>query len=318
MGQTLTEPVTSKETASVEDAKWKVGSSSMQGWRATMEDSHTHILSLPDDPDTVFFAVYDGHGGAEVAQYAGKNFHKFIAANSDFMSGKTVIGLKNAFLEFDRSMLDQNIARGDNTGSTAIVVVVRFGTLYCANIGDSRCVACVNGKVVELSADHKPNLPSERERIMNAGGFVDFNRVNGNLALSRAFGDFAYKKNMERSAEQQMLTAVPDIQELPLSRSLEFLILACDGIWDVISSHDAVNFVRKRIGENQEPEEICEALIDHCLAPECDMGGLGCDNMTVIIAAYLNGESYSSLASRCRQVVMSQQPGPATPQPMPS
>lgn len=63
MGQTLTEPVTSKESACVQSNEYRVGSSCMQGWRVQMEDSHTHIISLPDDPGTAFFAVYDGHGG---------------------------------------------------------------------------------------------------------------------------------------------------------------------------------------------------------------------------------------------------------------
>lgn len=63
MGQTLSEPVTAKETSCCENNLYKVGSSCMQGWRINMEDAHTHILSLPDDPETPFFGVYDGHGG---------------------------------------------------------------------------------------------------------------------------------------------------------------------------------------------------------------------------------------------------------------
>lgn len=63
MGQTLSEPVTTKESACCQNSELKVGSSCMQGWRITMEDAHTHILSLPEDPGTSFFAVYDGHGG---------------------------------------------------------------------------------------------------------------------------------------------------------------------------------------------------------------------------------------------------------------
>lgn len=59
----------------------------MQGWRLNMEDSHTHILSLPDDPGTSFFAVYDGHGGANVAQYAGKHLHKFITKRPEYVVG---------------------------------------------------------------------------------------------------------------------------------------------------------------------------------------------------------------------------------------
>lgn len=66
MGQTLSEPVTAKETSCCESNLYKVGSSCMQGWRINMEDSHTHILSLPDDPTTPFFGVYDGHGGKSI------------------------------------------------------------------------------------------------------------------------------------------------------------------------------------------------------------------------------------------------------------
>lgn len=69
MGQTLSEPVTSKESACCQNSQFRVGSSCMQGWRINMEDSHTHILSLPDDPDAAFFAVYDGHGGTHYIHY---------------------------------------------------------------------------------------------------------------------------------------------------------------------------------------------------------------------------------------------------------
>lgn len=87
MGQSLSEPETAKESAYCQNAQYRVGSSCMQGWRLNMEDSHTHILSLPDDPGTSFFAVYDGHGGANVAQYAGKHLHKFITKRPEYVVG---------------------------------------------------------------------------------------------------------------------------------------------------------------------------------------------------------------------------------------
>ena len=73
-------------------------------------------------------------------------------------------------------------------------------------MGDSRAVASVHGAVQELSFDHKPNVDSERARIQAAGGWVDLNRVNGNLALSRALGDYVFKKNVNKSAEEQIVT----------------------------------------------------------------------------------------------------------------
>lgn len=84
MGQTLSEPVTAKDTTVVRNSMYRVGSSCMQGWRINMEDSHTHILSLPDDPDTAFFGVYDGHGGAKVADFVGKHLHKYVINQEEY------------------------------------------------------------------------------------------------------------------------------------------------------------------------------------------------------------------------------------------
>jgi protein phosphatase 2C family protein 2/3 len=81
MGQTLGEPIKTKETASCGNSTYKVGSSCMQGWRVQMEDAHTHLLALPDDNKAAFFAVYDGHGGAKVSEYAGIHLHKRIVNN---------------------------------------------------------------------------------------------------------------------------------------------------------------------------------------------------------------------------------------------
>ena len=72
-------------------------------------------------------------------------------------------------------------------------MLITGSEIYCANAGDSRTVMCERGQAVELSFDHKPDLPEERNRIMKAGGEVVEGRVNGMLALSRAIGDFDYK-----------------------------------------------------------------------------------------------------------------------------
>lgn len=115
MGQSLSEPETAKESAYCQNAEYRVGSSCMQGWRLNMEDSHTHILSLPDDPGTSFFAVYDGHGGANVAQYAGKHLHKFITKRPEYVEGDIEEAMKkvNVISEFltDLSLLSQPHAK---------------------------------------------------------------------------------------------------------------------------------------------------------------------------------------------------------------
>lgn len=125
-----------------------------------------------------------------------------------------------------------------------------------------------------------------------AGGFVEFNRVNGNLALSRAFGDFAFKNHAELPAESQMISSKPDVVIRPVDEDLMFVVLACDGIWDVMSNQEVADFVISKLATGMEPEIICEELMMRCLAPDSSMGGLGCDNMTVILVCFLHNQPY--------------------------
>ncbi|XP_017058076.1 probable protein phosphatase 2C T23F11.1 [Drosophila ficusphila] len=298
MGQTLSEPVTAKESSYCQNAAFRVGSSCMQGWRINMEDSHTHILSLPDDPGAAFFAVYDGHGGATVAQYAGKHLHKFVLKRPEY-NDNIEQALQQGFLDIDYYMLNNESWGDQMAGSTAVVVLVKDNKLYCANAGDSRAIACVNGQLEILSLDHKPNNEAESKRIIDGGGWVEFNRVNGNLALSRALGDFVFKRANKRP-EDQIVTAYPDVETRKIMEDWEFIVLACDGIWDVMSNAEVLEFCRTRIGMGMYPEEICEELMNHCLAPDCQMGGLGGDNMTVVLVCLLHDRPYSDLIARCR------------------
>lgn len=268
-----------------------------------MEDSHTHILSLPDDPGVAFFAVYDGHGGAKIADYAGKHLHKYVINRDEYREGNVGDALKKAFLELDDVMLDEESLRTEQSGSTAITIIIKDKTLYCANIGDSRAIGSVNNSLEKLSWDHKPNNVEEYERITDAGGWVDCNRVNGNLALSRAFGDYMFKRNSSRPAEEQIVTAYPDIVERPVTPDWDFLVLACDGIWDVMSDDDVLNYVTENIANGMEPEDICETLMMRCLAPDCQMAGLGCDNMTVVIVVFLHNGTYEDVIEKCKNYI---------------
>ncbi len=188
----------------------------------------------------------------------------------------------------------------DPSGCTAVTAFIktnakdpkRIERVFVANAGDSRCVLSRGGGVLEMSTDHKPTLDSERQRIENAGGYVSWGRVNGNLALSRAIGDFEFKRSFELPVEQQIVTAFPEVLEKEvLEAEDEFLVLACDGIWDCLSSQDVVDIVRRSVANGKELRDICEDLMDRCLAPDSDTGGIGCDNMTVCVVALLNGRS---------------------------
>ncbi|KAF7412295.1 putative protein phosphatase 2C T23F111 [Vespula maculifrons] len=310
MGQTLCEPVTTKKSACCRDSNYRVGSSCMQGWRIKMEDCHVHILSLPDDPGTAFFAVYDGHGGAAIAQHAGKYLHEYITKRSEYKAGNIVQAMQRGFLELDKAMQNDVVLREEQSGTTVIALLIKDNILYSANAGDSRAVASINGNAVPLSRDHKPTLKDERDRIEAAGGWVEFNRVNGHLALSRALGDFMFKRNNHMSPQKQIVTAFPEVQQFPITEDWEFVVLACDGIWDVMTSEEVVNFVKTRLAWSKfvgtemegvmDPEEICEELMNCCLAPDALMG-TGCDNMTVVLVCFLHGKPYSHLISRCQK-----------------
>lgn len=120
MGQTLSEPVTTKETSCCQNSTFRVGSSCMQGWRINMEDSHAHILSLPDDPDAAFFAVYDGHGGDMFADYASKHLHKFITDRGEYKEGNVAEAMRQAFLEIDEVMLGDKDLRIQQAGNLTL------------------------------------------------------------------------------------------------------------------------------------------------------------------------------------------------------
>lgn len=123
-------------------------------------------------------------------------------------------------------------------------------------MGDSRAIASVRGSVQQLSYDHKPNNELETKRIVAAGGWVEFNRVNGNLALSRALGDFVFKKNEKKRAEEQIVTAMPDVEVRDITDDHEFIVIACDGIWDVLTNEEVLEFVRNRIAQKISPEIV--------------------------------------------------------------
>ncbi|XP_044001196.1 probable protein phosphatase 2C T23F11.1 [Aphidius gifuensis] len=317
MGQTLSEPVTTKISATCRDDNYLVGSSCMQGWRIKMEDCHVHILSLPDDPGTSFFAVYDGHGGATTSQHAGKHLHEYITKTDEYKEGKIIEAMQQGFLQLDKAMQSDSAMKTIRSGTTVIACLIKDNILYCANAGDSRAVACVCGEVVPLSRDHKPSLTEERTRIEAAGGWVQFNRVNGHLALSRALGDFMFKDNKSKNQEEQIVTAFPEVQKHNITEDWEFVILACDGIWDVMSSSEVIEFIRNYIATLKNfdkpiyPDEICEELLDHCLAPDALMG-TGCDNMTVVLVCFLHGKPSTFLELQCQRPSKDQSQGTET------
>ncbi|KAK9282318.1 hypothetical protein L1049_005232 [Liquidambar formosana] len=275
MGIYLSTPKTEKASEDGENSKLRYGTSSMQGWRATMEDAHAAYPDL--DSSTSFFGVYDGHGGKAVAKFCAKYLHRQVLKHEAYLAGDLGTSVLKAFFRMDEMMRGQRGWRelailgdkidkfsgmiegliwspkggevndqlddwpfeegphsdfhGPTSGSTACVAIIRNNHVTVANAGDSRCVISRKGQAYNLSRDHKPDLENEKERILKAGGFIQCGRVNGSLNLSRAIGDVEFKQNKFLPAENQIVTANPDINTVELCDDDEFLVLACDGIW---------------------------------------------------------------------------------------
>jgi len=316
MGGVLSEPVLEKVSETSENDRLKFGYSCMQGYRMSMEDAHCALLSLPYDSSNSYFGVFDGHGGAEVAKYCAEHLHERITNDNAYRAGDHFTSIKNGFLRVDEEVRDQ--LNKPTEGTTALIALIDNKRILVGNAGDSRSVLSRGGKAIPMSYDHKPHLQQERQRIVSAGGSVDFNRVNGQLAVSRAIGDFSFKRNTAKALEDQMVSANPDTKLENLNGEDEFLIMACDGIWDVMSNEDAVKFVRKKLKETDEVAKICESLIDRCL----DLGSK--DNMSVIIVVFKhfleqcgnnNGgtEAMEQLRSTSMPSLQNHDPGNASP-----
>merc|ERR1711872_1197839 len=140
---------------------------------------------------------------------------------------------------------------------------------------------CTEGKPVLATQDHKPSNEPEKERIQNAGGSVMIQRVNGSLAVSRALGDFEYKNVDGKGPTEQLVSPEPEfyIKERNEAGD-EFLVLACDGVWDVMSNEEICSFISHRMKVHDNLETICNEVIDTCLYKGSR------DNMSIIIIAF--------------------------------
>lgn len=174
--------------------------------------------------------------------------------------------IRDGFLGIDRHMHQLTRTSGwDRSGSTAAAVMISPRNIYFINCGDSRTFLCRNGQVVFYTEDHKPCNPREKERIQNAGGSVTLQRVNGSLAVSRALGDFTFKEVEWRTQTEQLVSPEPEIYDLERSPSDEFLVVACDGVWDAISNEELCAFVHNRLSVSDDLREVCSQVIDLCL-----------------------------------------------------
>ncbi|KAI4377060.1 hypothetical protein MLD38_014751 [Melastoma candidum] len=322
------------------------GITSIQGGRPEMEDAGAVVPQLMQIPSEMlgainngslvahFFGVYDGHGGSQVADYCSRRIHialveEMEAAKSSFCDQTADSGLGRGHLE--RAFLgcfqkidaevggvskDQDGRRThieaivpDTVGSTAVIALICSTHIIIANCGDSRAVLYRGKESIPLSVDHKPNRPDERERIEAVGGKVihwEGHRVRGVLAMSRSIGDRYLKPS---------IIPDPEVVFVPRVREDECLILASDGLWDVITNEEACEIARKRIllwhkknGETLDGSErgkgadpAAQAAADHLTRLAVQRGSR--DNITVIVVDLKAQRKFKKKASPDSPVV---------------
>ena len=176
------------------------------------------------------------------------------------------------------------IAKG---GTTACTIWIHNNTLFCGNVGDSRCIVSRGCKAEEVTCDHKPVNARERFRILQAGGKVYKRRVQGILGVSRTLGDFRFKKDADKAPCDQMVSSVPDVVKINVTPSLDFFVLASDGIFDVISNQGVVDFILGQLKRQKQLDDISLSLIAEVGVIFSKNASLkmckSLDNMTVII-----------------------------------
>ncbi|KAM3369704.1 hypothetical protein ACQJBY_011407 [Aegilops geniculata] len=222
-----------------------------------MEDYHVAEYKCDKNHELGLFAIFDGHLGDRVPSYLRANLFSNILKEPLFWTDPQE-AIKNAYGSTNKYILENAKQLGPG-GSTAVTAIVVDGKdMWIANVGDSRAVLCERGAANQITVDHEPHISNERQRIEQQGGFVttfpgDVPRVNGQLAVARAFGDHSLKTH---------LSSEPDIRHVPINSSIEFVILASDGLWKVMKNQEAVDLVKS----TKDPQAAAKRLTTEALA----------------------------------------------------
>lgn len=302
MGNELSHPTIEKVDSEeyITSSGLSIGASGLQGHRESMEDTHI-IMDFPSRSDHSLVAIFDGHGGAGIANYAKEHFIRvceerpewknYIAKGNDLEEHIEDLRqvLIQTFYVIDEEMRSTIPASFMRSGATACVAILTSRHIVCANAGDARCVIGTSKAALALSEDHKPELPLEKARVEAAGGCINFGRIDGNLNVSRGLGDGSYKQNTEKEQFAQKVSPHPDIRIYERNNDKDdVLIVACDGLWDVIESEQAVEKIRDlyNVGEKSSlllAEELVHGALFHgksqdnisavvCILPAAEFG----------------------------------------------
>ena len=240
-----------------------------------MEDKSKSIENFNNDKCQMIFEIFDGHGGDEMSSYLQANLAKIYKQNLLLNKGNIILSLKNAFHDADDEMREQLNIEGLGSTGTLVHIVKGLGPsleVYSANVGDSRVSLISPEHIIRLSCDHRTTDEKEKKRILEAGMEIIDDRICGTLMLTRIFGNYEYKEESEKDNNTRLICE-PFISKINIDLNIEnqFLILASDGIWDILTEEDIQNIIKKY----QDTQKICSVIIKKCLENEA------WDNMSV-------------------------------------
>ena len=240
-----------------------------------MEDKSKSIENFNNDKCQMIFEIFDGHGGDEMSSYLQANLAKIYKQNLLLNKGNIILSLKNAFHDADDEMREQLNIEGLGSTGTLVHIVKGLGPsleVYSANVGDSRVSLISPEHIIRLSCDHRTTDEKEKKRILEAGMEIIDDRICGTLMLTRIFGNYEYKDENEKDNNTGLICE-PFISKINIDLNIEnqFLILASDGIWDILTEEDIQNIIKKY----QDTQKICSVIIKKCLENEA------WDNMSV-------------------------------------
>merc|ERR1711916_381188 len=252
----------------------------IQGRRESMEDAHV-ALPVPEGTGVdAFFGVFDGHGGSRAAEWVSHNMYSALLNADAFKEGDTARAMHQAFASIEDQFLQIAMDVEDpvdemHDGTTAVVMALTGNTIHVANVGDSEAVLCHAGEAIKMSETHNPkDSQEETDRILEAGGKI-YNRRVGHPVFNPAV----------------MSIAVPHVESRELSEDDTFLILACDGLWDVLTPEDAVRMVKDHMDQGMDPQAIAETMTDWAYANGST------DNITVLLVTFAYHEDGWDMSS---------------------
>lgn len=253
-----------------------------------MEDGYVFVDQFGGKPRSAFFAVYDGHGGRQVVDFVTRELHENVLKELR-KTNAVPDALVQAFQATDEDMVRRNIMQSGCTACVCLLQEERHArVIYTAHLGDSRAVMARGGTATRLTSmtDHKATDPLEGKRVIEAGGQIINDRVNGMLAMTRALGDHQLKMPV---LPNDVVSNVPDITSTDLSPQDSFVIVACDGLWDVMQDQQAITLVADCLRElapisrqlEMEGRSVAE-ILSRMLIEEALARG-SADNISVIV-----------------------------------